>query len=176
MGKSIRSKIKRHWRSVARDTVYKPLAEERLMAQLSSLNKTVILQNGGSGSVSRLKAAIHGVHAAPPADAGLKVLEKFADRMAAADQKKGAKKNEGFSFLKQANPNGNKTEVPEWFVTPPSHSAFDIALAREQIRYGRELGKKKKELAEASGTGIRKKSGRRKVTRQTERNRKKRGK
>ena len=44
MGKSIRSKQKRKWRRIKRDKIYKPLAEERLMASLSTLNTAVLFR------------------------------------------------------------------------------------------------------------------------------------
>ena len=80
MGKSIRSKQKRKWRRIKRDKIYKPLAEERLMAALSTLNTAVIVQNGGSGSIGKLKDLLSGrknSNAKTSNPDGLKALHKF---------------------------------------------------------------------------------------------------
>ena len=138
MGKSIRSKQKRKWRRIKRDKIYKPLAEERLMASLSTLNTAVIVQNGGSGSIGKLKDLLRGNdddagagnNAATNPD-GLKVLDKFSDRMDKATEKKEKAKTDHFSFL-------DKVEIPEWQTTNP---------AVEAKRLASKLNKKKKKMA-----------------------------
>jgi hypothetical protein len=105
MGKSIRSKQKRKWRRIKRDKIYKPLAEERLMASLSTLNTAVIVQNGGSGSIGKLKDLLNGNNDGAVANSdGLKALNKFEERMKSATERKEKKKSDHFSFL-------DKTEV-----------------------------------------------------------------
>ena len=105
MGKSIRSKQKRKWRRIKRDKIYKPLAEERLMASLSTLNTAVIVQNGGSGSIGKLKNLLNGNNGDVVANSdGLKALDKFEERMKSATERKEKKKSDHFSFL-------DKTEV-----------------------------------------------------------------
>eukprot|EP00943_MAST-04B_sp_MAST-4B-sp1_P004359 g4359.t1 len=105
MGKSIRSKQKRKWRRIKRDKIYKPLAEERLMASLSTLNTAVIVQNGGSGSIGKLKDLLNGNNGDVVANSdGLKALDKFEERMKSATERKEKKKSDHFSFL-------DKTEV-----------------------------------------------------------------
>ena len=108
MGKSIRSKQKRKWRRIKRDKIYKPLAEERLMASLSTLNTAVIVQNGGSGSIGKLKELLNGnntgANGVVANSDGLKALNKFEERMKSATERKEKKKSDHFSFL-------DKTEV-----------------------------------------------------------------
>ena len=157
MGKSIRSKIKRKWRAVAREKVYKPLAEERLMAQLSNLNRTVQMQNGGSGSLSRLKAVLQGKEVNEddlPKPQGLPVLEKFKEKMEAAVARKKARNSFGFSFLE-------KTEIPDWKITPPAKDTFSARLMREKLRKEEEE-KERQSMMELDGVSPKKGRKRRK--------------
>ena len=75
------------------------------MASLSTLNTAVIVQNGGSGSIGKLKDLLNGNNGDVVANSdGLKALDKFEERMKSATERKEKKKSDHFSFL-------DKTEV-----------------------------------------------------------------
>ena len=80
---------------------------------LSTLNTAVIVQNGGSGSIGKLKDLLSGrknSNAKTSNPDGLKALHKFNDRMKKATERKETSKKDHFSFL-------NKEEIPEWQTT-----------------------------------------------------------
>ena len=148
MGKSIRSKQKRKWRRIKRDKIYKPLAEERLMASLSTLNTAVIVQNGGSGSIGKLKGLINGgitsgdaVESNPD---GLRALDKFSERMKKAKERKEMSKTDHFSFLE-------KDEIPEWQTTNPALEAKLLAS---------KTNKKKKKMSSSMKMDVEETRGR----------------
>ena len=148
MGKSIRSKQKRKWRRIKRDKIYKPLAEERLMAALSTLNTAVIVQNGGSGSIGKLKDLLSGrknSNAKTSNPDGLKALHKFNDRMKKATERKETSKKDHFSFL-------NKEEIPEWQTT---NAKLEAKLLASKINKKKKKMSNQMEVEQSRGRGRR---------------------
>ena len=111
------------------------------MASLSTLNTAVIVQNGGSGSIGKLKdllngrsnAGTNGVVTRSNPD-GLKALNKFNERMKNATERKEKKKSDHFSFL-------DKTEVSQIplnssrNITPTVESSLTLLLYIYTHRY-----------------------------------------
>ena len=127
------------------------------MAQLSNLNRTVQMQNGGSGSLSRLKAVLQGKEVNEddlPKPQGLPVLEKFKEKMEAAVARKKARNNFGFSFLE-------KTEIPDWKITAPAKDTFSVRLMREKLKKEEEE-KERQSMMELDGVSPKKGRKRRK--------------
>ena len=132
MGKSIRSKQKENG-AESRDKIYKPLRKSVYGVVVDAeylVFRTEAQAPLESWTTGNDDDAGAGNNAAANPD-GLKVLDKFSDRMDKATEKKEKAKTDHFSFL-------DKVEIPEWQTTNP---------AVEAKRLASKLNKKKKKMA-----------------------------